>query len=91
MLTSLILSLTMNMSPAEPVENNQLAPEIGFQATTLSNNLQSQEANRTRGSIRINKSCSNVERTNRTRGSIRINESCVTIEKTNRTRGSIRI
>ncbi len=78
MLSSIILSMAMSVSPA-PI------------ADTHSLNIQ--EIGRARGSLRINaKQDLTIEKTGRARGSLRINaKQDLTIEKTGRARGSLRI
>ena len=75
MLTSIILSLTMNMSPAEPVDNH----------------LNIEHAGRARGSVRIHDGGQTVEKTGKARGSVRINDNALNIEEAGRARGSVRI
>jgi len=74
MLSSLILSLAMSMSPATEIETND---------------LQVQEVNHRRGSLRISNNGSSVP-TNHRRGSLRISNNGSSVP-TNHRRGSLRI
>jgi len=78
MLSSIILSMVMSVTPTQTVDIHK---------------LETQEIGRARGSIRINNENQlDIERTGRARGSIRINnENQLDIERTGRARGSIRI
>lgn len=78
MLSSIILSMAMSVSPAPIADTHS---------------LDIQEIGRARGSMRINAEQDlDIKETGRARGSMRINtKDDLTIEKTGRARGSMRI